>query len=220
MAPRKPSTTLRAGGAAGLFLAVLACCVLYMRRHSVYRFFVLRALGRIAWGRITVDDALGRTELGPHADATGLHVRVRVHDHRAFYAAAALRGDVGLGEAFVAGAWDCDSMPALMTVLCGNVERVAGRLRTHPASAASLLRDSAAAQHHYDVGNEFYATFLTDRLMAYTCGFFTCPDDSLDRAQHNKVDRVIAKLDVRRGWTSGAGGGAWPPTSRSAPGRA
>jgi cyclopropane-fatty-acyl-phospholipid synthase len=81
----------------------------------------------------------------------------------------------------------------------GNVERIVGKLRTNSSSASSLVRDAADVQHHYDVGNEFYASFLTDRLMAYTCGFFMCPDDSLDRAQHNKVDRIVAKLDARPG---------------------
>ena len=164
----------------------------------VYRSGVLRSLANIAWGMVIVVDEHGTTRVGVGEPVA----TVRVHDADAFYRAVALgEGDIGLGESYVDGAWDTDAIATLMLVLVGNSARITGgaALGTHKTGASDLRTDASAVQHHYDAGNEFYETFLTDRLMAYTCGFFLCPSDTLDQAQHNKVERLIAKMDAQPG---------------------
>ncbi len=47
--------------------------------------------------------------------------------------------------------------------------RLGGRLHT-------TGRDRAAISHHYDLSNDFYALLL-DESMAYSCGYWTRPDD-------------------------------------------
>ncbi|MCA9062010.1 MAG: class I SAM-dependent methyltransferase [Planctomycetaceae bacterium] len=51
---------------------------------------------------------------------------------------------------------------------------------------------------HYDVSNEFYRLFL-DEQMVYSCGYFHRWDDSLERAQFNKLDMVCRKLQLQPG---------------------
>src|SRR6202521_617583 len=41
------------------------------------------------------------------------------------------------------------------------------------------VRDAAAINFHYDVGNAFYKLWL-DRRMVYSCAYFRSPDDSLE----------------------------------------
>ncbi len=53
-------------------------------------------------------------------------------------------------------------------------------------------------QFHYDVGNDFYALFL-DSEMQYSCGYFTDSDNSLDQAQHDKLDMICRKLRLQPG---------------------
>lgn len=53
-------------------------------------------------------------------------------------------------------------------------------------------------QFHYDVSNEFYELFL-DQEMLYTCAYFTDWNNSLEQAQHDKVDMVCRKLQLRSG---------------------
>jgi cyclopropane-fatty-acyl-phospholipid synthase len=53
---------------------------------------------------------------------------------------------------------------------------------------------------HYDVSNEFYATWL-DREMIYSCAYFERDEDSLDVAQTNKLDHICRKLRLKRGDT-------------------
>jgi cyclopropane-fatty-acyl-phospholipid synthase len=53
-------------------------------------------------------------------------------------------------------------------------------------------------QFHYDISNDFYALFL-DEEMQYSCGYFTAPEISLDRAQHAKLDMICRKLRLKPG---------------------
>jgi len=53
-------------------------------------------------------------------------------------------------------------------------------------------------QFHYDVSNAFYQLFL-DKNMVYTCAYFTDWDNSLDRAQEDKLDMICRKLRLQKG---------------------
>ncbi|MEU3465480.1 cyclopropane-fatty-acyl-phospholipid synthase family protein [Streptomyces sp. NPDC006733] len=65
----------------------------------------------------------------------------------------------------------------------------------------SSARDRAAISHHYDLSNDFYALLL-DESMAYSCAYWTRPDDPsyhLADAQRDKVDLVCRKLGLEPG---------------------
>ena len=51
-------------------------------------------------------------------------------------------------------------------------------------------------QFHYDISNDFYGLFLGEE-MQYSCGYFTAPDNSLDQAQHDKLDMICRKLRLK-----------------------
>ncbi|GGF53963.1 cyclopropane-fatty-acyl-phospholipid synthase [Marmoricola endophyticus] len=74
----------------------------------------------------------------------------------------------------------------------------------------SLARDRRSISHHYDFSNEFYSAILDDH-MAYSSGYYTRPDMTLEEAQAAKLDMVCRKvglqpgmrfLDVGCGWGS------------------
>ncbi|MFD4158506.1 class I SAM-dependent methyltransferase [Streptomyces hydrogenans] len=77
----------------------------------------------------------------------------------------------------------------------------------------SVARDRAGISHHYDLSNDFYALLL-DETMAYSCAYWTRPDDpayTLADAQRDKLDLICRKLglgpgdrllDVGCGWGS------------------
>ncbi|MFD6417716.1 class I SAM-dependent methyltransferase [Streptomyces sp. NPDC060194] len=75
-----------------------------------------------------------------------------------------------------------------------------GRARL-TGSLHSASRDRAAISHHYDLSNDFYALLL-DRTMAYSCGYWTRPDDpdyTLADAQHDKLELICRKLGLNPG---------------------
>jgi len=67
--------------------------------------------------------------------------------------------------------------------------------RPHP-HGARRSRDNV--HHHYDLGNEFYAMWLDER-MVYTCAYFPTPEATLEEAQLAKLDLVCRKLALRPG---------------------
>lgn len=53
-------------------------------------------------------------------------------------------------------------------------------------------------QFHYDVSNDFYKLFL-GKEMVYTCAYYTDWSNTLDQAQHDKLDMVCRKLRMKEG---------------------
>jgi cyclopropane-fatty-acyl-phospholipid synthase len=68
--------------------------------------------------------------------------------------------------------------------------------------------DQGAIEHHYDVGNDFFALWL-DESMTYSCAMFEAPNESIERAQRRKLEHHrdnlalepgASVLDVGCGW--------------------
>ena len=90
-----------------------------------------------------------------------------------------------------------------------------GRRPPRPAAESALTgelhskeRDLAAISHHYDLSNDFYELIL-DRTMAYSCGFHTAPDLSLEDAQTAKLHLVCRKLGLQSGMRMVDIGSGW-----------
>ncbi|MER7868736.1 cyclopropane-fatty-acyl-phospholipid synthase family protein [Streptomyces cellulosae] len=60
--------------------------------------------------------------------------------------------------------------------------------------------DKRAISHHYDVGNEFYEIVLGPS-MVYSCAYWPAPppEATLEQAQHDKLELVARKLNLRPG---------------------
>ena len=156
--------------------------------------------------QLTLADALGECVLGEpaHDPADTLRATLRVHD-AAFYRAVAGNGSVGAGESFIDGDWHCDDLVALIRMLVRNrdlldaMETGVARLGGLAMRALHALRrntrrgsrDNIAA--HYDLGNEFFRTFLDDNLM-YSSAIFATPDETLEAASARKLERICRKL--------------------------
>ena len=48
------------------------------------------------------------------------------------------------------------------------------------------------------IGNDFYKLWLDDTL-CYSCAYFKHEDESLHQAQLNKIDHLLAKLQLKEG---------------------
>lgn len=149
----------------------------------------------------------------------GTLAEMEIHDWAAV-AAIAARGDVGLGETYVAGLWNTPSIEALGRVAISNLATLEpyaypNRWNTFKFRAVDrILRANSvkgAARNirsHYDTGNEFYQLWL-DEGMSYSSALFTENDSDLERAQNRKLDRVLSRLgagesvlEVGCGWGS------------------
>ncbi|HEY0194825.1 MAG TPA: cyclopropane-fatty-acyl-phospholipid synthase family protein [Kofleriaceae bacterium] len=163
---------------------------------------------RAGWSAGRLDLILpsgGRARIGAPgpADAT-----VRIHDDRMFLRLV-LRGELGVGEAFVAGEWSCDDADGLVAVLRLALRATGARGVESPltwlAQLPTRLRHRRAANTphgsernihaHYDLGNAFYQLFLDPETLAYSCAVFDGTAE-LARAQHAKLERLCALLEL------------------------
>ncbi|MFF0789534.1 class I SAM-dependent methyltransferase [Streptomyces spiralis] len=60
--------------------------------------------------------------------------------------------------------------------------------------------DKRAISHHYDVGNDFYELVLGPS-MVYSCAYWPAPEPgaTLEQAQHDKLELICRKLDLKPG---------------------
>ncbi|OIQ31485.1 MAG: cyclopropane-fatty-acyl-phospholipid synthase [Alphaproteobacteria bacterium MedPE-SWcel] len=129
---------------------------------------------------------------------------MQIHDWSVVTAIAS-RGDIGLGETYVAGLWDTSSIEDLAAVALKNLDQFSGyayagfwnslkfRVVNRLMRANSQRGAARNIRAHYDVGNEFYQLWLDDS-MTYSAAMFARGDDDLGRAQNRKYDRVLERL--------------------------
>ncbi len=140
-----------------------------------------------------------------HDFGTGLpEAELELHDW-AVVTATMARGDIGLGETYVAGLWESPSIESLTILALRNFDHLrnyvfagfwAGlkfRLINGVLRANSKRGSARNIRAHYDVGNEFYQLWL-DEEMSYSSALFAPGDTDLVRAQRRKYDRILGRL--------------------------
>jgi cyclopropane-fatty-acyl-phospholipid synthase len=169
-----------------------------LRRLALWRL-------RASWRAGCLELVLPNRELVRFGTGTP-DARARIHDDRMFLRLL-LRGELGVGEAFVAGEWSSDDVVAVVRAfLRGTAARGVETLVTRLAQLPTLARHRRAANTrdgsarnihaHYDLGNAFYRLFLDADTLAYSCALFTDSTTSLADAQRAKLDRLCAWLEL------------------------
>jgi cyclopropane-fatty-acyl-phospholipid synthase len=130
-----------------------------------------------------------------------------VHRPEEFFARLGRDQLIGLGEAYLTGAWEAEDLSGFLTVLAADLTRLVPKplqrlrslvVRRPPQRELGTLehsRDNIA--HHYDLSNELFATFL-DRTLSYSSALFV-GDESLEQAQARKIERLLDLAGVRSG---------------------
>ncbi|MFJ3908619.1 class I SAM-dependent methyltransferase [Streptomyces vinaceus] len=143
--------------------------------------------------------------------ALGLGPSLTVHDPDVFFRRIGAQGLIGFGESYMAGEWDSDDLPGLLTVLAAHVDdlmpvplrrlRGAWVQRRPEAQLNSRAGARENVRRHYDLSNELFALFL-DETMSYSSAVFTsfpARQESLPAAQHRKTDRLLDLCGVGAG---------------------
>src|SRR4030095_8111145 len=103
-------------------------------------------------------------------------------------------GKIGVGEAYMVGAWTADDLEGVLRAFAAKVRSLAPRpLHTlrrwydtaHPAAEDNDLAGAREnISRHYDLSNELFELFL-DETMTYSSAWFE-PGDSFADAQRRK----------------------------------
>ena len=162
-----------------------------------------RALDALEYGRLEFIAPNGELTIaeGPNP---GPHARFHIHEWDVLRRIMA-RGDIGLGEEYIAGSWDTDSVEKLVSLFLLNLDhfsdfshgnifnRLGFVIHNALVRRNSIAGSARNIQAHYDVGNDFYSLWL-DKSMTYSSALFNGAAD-LFRAQQNKYERILGKFD-------------------------
>jgi cyclopropane-fatty-acyl-phospholipid synthase len=129
---------------------------------------------------------------------------IRVHDPR-LYARILAHGSLGLGEAYMDGWWDADSLDGFLFRLLDTRldERVGGFddawlfVKSYFINLQRGRRAYEIGERHYDLGNDLFEAMLGQRLV-YSCGYWKDASD-LDAAQEAKLELINRKLGLEPG---------------------
>ncbi|WP_285419434.1 cyclopropane-fatty-acyl-phospholipid synthase family protein [Pseudomonas sp. efr-133-TYG-5] len=172
---------------------------------SLLRRGVLRQLGQLKHGQLVLIEDGERQVFG--APGSTLVGEIHVNDAAAWGLVAG-NGSIGAGEAFIHGYWTSPDLTAVVRVFVSNLEV----LDAMEGGLARLGRPLVQALHwlnrntrkgsqkniaaHYDLGNDLFEQFL-DPTMMYSAAQFLSPDDTLEQAQLNKLERICQKLALK-----------------------
>lgn len=132
-------------------------------------------------------------------------VSVRIHRWRVFRRLLS-GGDIGLGEAYMDGDWDCSDLVELCRLYVSAPPVLESRWLALPLRALHAWQRVARANSvrgsrrniraHYDLSNDLFRLFLDDS-MTYSAGVFAQPDTTLADAQRAKLDGICRTLALQ-----------------------
>ena len=176
------------------------------RRRPFWQAVMSRWADRIAIGRITLHFPDGRSHTADGKN-DGPAVILRLNNARPFYRLLT-GGKLGFSQSYLDGDWDTPDLDGLLAFGLANEERMGGVMQASVViGKLALLRHKLRGNtrkgsrrniaFHYDLGNEFYETWL-DRGMQYSSAIYEIGDD-LEAAQHRKLTRMVENLDIKGG---------------------
>ena len=164
------------------------------------------ALSRLEAGRLEFTAPNGEVTVAG-GKAPGPEARFQIQDWDVLRRIMA-RGDIGLGEEFIAGTWNTDDVEALVSLFLLNLDhlenfshgsflnRLGFVIHNALVRRNSIAGSARNIKAHYDVGNDFYSLWL-DKSMTYSSALYG-DAQALYEAQQNKYDRILSKFDKPR----------------------
>ena len=159
-----------------------------------------KALGLVRAGRIKITFWDGTTKTYGKGD---LYSHLIINKPKAIRAIAK-NPTLGFGESYMNGDLDYEGDLRMIGKLITDNQEIPQKLAKLKLFSRSKLNKNTKSKqksqiaHHYDLGNDFYKLWL-DESMSYSCAYYKHEYDTLEQAQIQKLDHVLAKLQLRPG---------------------
>jgi cyclopropane-fatty-acyl-phospholipid synthase len=165
-----------------------------------------KALGALEHGELVFTAPNGEVTLARGSNP-GPKARFHIRDWDVLRRIMA-RGDIGLGEEYIAGSWDTNSVERLVSLFLLNLDhfshfsdgnifnRLGFVIHNALVRRNSLSGSARNIKDHYDVGNDFYSLWL-DKSMTYSSALYDGTQE-LYRAQQNKYERILSKFTEKK----------------------
>ena len=173
-----------------------------LNQDAFFRGTLLSQLTKLEGVRMEIIDREGTSVVG--CGSPDLTVKLKVLE-QSFYRKVALGGSIAAAETYIQGDWYTDDLTKLVRVFARNrdlLDKMEGGLASlanwvlrvpHWFRRNSMQGSRKNIAVHYDLGNDFFETFL-DKHGMYSSATYLNPNDSIDQASTEKLDRICRKL--------------------------
>ena len=169
--------------------------------------FVLKKLKSIKSGNLTLNNYDGKLyNFGD--ENSNLKSGIKIHNPK-FYFDIIRGGSSALAESYIKNDFETSNLPSLIELIAKNINithEFSGILNISRLKnifiniflSNTKRKSEEYISKHYDLGNEFFSTWL-DRTLTYSCGIFEKPDQELESAQINKYNKLIELIKPKSG---------------------
>ncbi len=180
--------------------------VLMTKKDKLSKEIIFHALAYIEHAFIRLIDHDGQTyQFGD--ESAELKADLKVY-HPQFFYRILKEGSIGAAEAYVDAWWSSSDLTALIQVFSRNLttldkienkvnglSRLLDRFR-HWTNRNNKKNAKNNIASHYDLSNDLYRCFL-DEKMLYSSALFLTDNESLEKAQENKMRQLCEKLALK-----------------------
>ena len=169
---------------------------------------LLRILSRVSIGQLKVATPDNTTRVFGELQ-TGPTAAIQIKKPLAITTNTVLQGAIGFAESYIENHWDTPDLRSLLFLILLNQEKFSGEWKSrfplslfnrllHFSRSNTRRKSRKNISHHYDLGNSFYKLWL-DPSMSYSSALFAHEDESLERAQQRKYQRMLQLIDPKPG---------------------
>ncbi len=168
---------------------------------------LIKMISNIKYGKITIITPKGKY-IKFSGEKEGEEVSVKINNWQVCEDIF-LKGDIGLGESYISGYWECKDISKLIKlgianykelerVIKGSILKIAFYRTKHFFKRNSKKGSRENIFAHYDIGNDFFKLWL-DPSMTYSSAIFENINDDLLLAQENKYEKILKNLNLKSG---------------------
>ncbi len=178
-----------------------------LKLNSIADKFVFWNLKKISYGFLELIDSKGVKYF--FGDKTSsLKATIKINNPN-FTSKLLRKGSTGLGESYINNEFETDDLPSLIELSARNINvtyKFSGlinipfvqSLLNKFVNTNTIEKSKKNISSHYDLGNEFFSVWL-DKTLTYSCGIFNSDDETLEKAQINKYNKLINLVKPKPG---------------------
>ena len=167
--------------------------------------FAFWNLRKISNGYLNLTDPAGRKYIFGDPNSS-LRAKIKINDPSFFYKILR-KGSTGLGESYINEEFETEDLTSLIELSAKNIKTthkfsgffdfsILGKFLIKNRNTIRKSKENVSL--HYDLGNDFFSTFL-DKTLTYSCAIFNSSKETLEQAQINKYNKLINLVKPRNG---------------------
>ncbi len=175
--------------------------------YKISENFILKKLKTISNGKLILENYNSKSYIFGELNSN-LAVKIKIHNPK-FYFNIIRGGSNALAESYIKNDFETSNLPYLIELTAKNIEvihKFSGILNISSLNnifrkiffSNTRKKSVEYISKHYDLGNEFFSTWL-DKTLTYSCGIFEKPDQELEKAQINKYNKLIDLIKPKTG---------------------